>query len=117
MTEPDKQVGADDSGSSAEEAGGGAGTSSLEEEQALGSAAKEEDGSCCEGASVNGAGGGAGGATKMFECDVCNMKFSNGCQHATSQNAPHGRQALRVPRVPEALLPQGPPYGALHHTH
>lgn len=78
MTEPDKQVGADDSGSSAEEAGGGAGTSSLEEEQALGSAAKEEDGSCCEGASVNGAGGGAGGATKMFECDVCNMKFSNG---------------------------------------
>ncbi|XP_059485477.1 zinc finger protein ztf-16 isoform X2 [Neocloeon triangulifer] len=89
MTEPDRHVGADDSGSSAEEAAGGSGTG-LEEEHERpsppgghGQSTSEDGGGGNNGDNggpmTNGSGnGGGGGGNKMFECDVCNMKFSNG---------------------------------------
>ncbi|XP_065337229.1 zinc finger protein ztf-16 [Cloeon dipterum] len=86
MTEPDRHLGADDSGSSAEEAAGGSGTGLEEESERQSSPGGHKAGddaagnhSGTDGGSMtNGAGNGGTGNNKMFECDVCNMKFSNG---------------------------------------
>lgn len=38
-------------------------------------------------------------------------------EHATSQDATHRRQALRVPCLPEKILQKGSSGGTFHNTH